>query len=230
MRGDHDGVPGLQGDEALEDGGGGGVGRGDDRADDADRLGDPLDAADGVLLDHAAGLGVLVGVVDVLGGVVVLDDLVLHQAHARLLDGHLGQRDAQLVGRHRRLVEDLVHLLLREGGIHLLGLPHEGELLGQLGCAPHDEGRAVIEDGLGLFGHERSFLCRVLPSLSYGQPQVETVSSNVHHRRYCDRLFSRNGYRSLVSAFLHAAAKSLERLPSLTTMSTFLRSQNLKVA
>ena len=56
-----------------------------------DGLGNLLDAVGGVLLDHAAGLGILVGVVDVLGGVVVFDDLILHNAHAGLVHGHLGQ-------------------------------------------------------------------------------------------------------------------------------------------
>ena len=157
VRRDHDGVAGLERDEALEDGGRGGVGRRDDRTDDADGLGDLLDASHGVLFDDTAGLGVLVGVVDVLGGVVVLGDLVLHTAHARLLDGHLGQRDTRLVGGHGRLEEDLVNLLLRKGCIDLLGLAHEGELLRQLLVAPYDEGRAIIKDGsAGLFRHQHS--------------------------------------------------------------------------
>ena len=53
-----------------------------------------LDAVGLVLLDDTAGLGILVGVVNIFGGVVVLDDLVLHHAHAGFLHGQLGQRDA----------------------------------------------------------------------------------------------------------------------------------------
>ena len=87
MRGDDDGVAGLQADKALEDRGGGGVGGRDDRTHDADGLGDLGDAVSIVTLDDTAGLGVLVRIVDVLGGVVVLDDLVLEDTAASLLDG-----------------------------------------------------------------------------------------------------------------------------------------------
>ena len=79
------------------------------------------------MLDHAAGLEALVLVVDVLGCVVVLDDLVFHDAHAGLFDRVLGQRDTRLVGRKRRLIEDLVHLLLGVGRKDGLGLAHLGE-------------------------------------------------------------------------------------------------------
>ena len=65
---------------------------------------------------------------DVLGGVVVLDDLVLHHAHAGLSLGHLGQRNPGLVRRHGRLLADLVHLLLGKGGKHCLGFPHLRQL------------------------------------------------------------------------------------------------------
>ena len=59
---------------------------------------------------------------------MVLDDLVFEHAALRLLDRHLGERDALLVGGHGGLEEDLVHLLLRVGGEDLLGLAHLHEL------------------------------------------------------------------------------------------------------
>ena len=71
------------------------------------------DAKGLVLLDYAAGLGILIGVVNVFGGVVVLDDLVLHHAHAGLLHGQLGQGDALLVGSDGGRQENAVYLLLR---------------------------------------------------------------------------------------------------------------------
>ena len=128
VRGDDDGVAGLQADQRLEDRGGGGVGRRDDGAHDADGLGDLGDAVGLVVLDHAAGLGVLVGVVDVLGGIVVLDDLVLEHTAAGLLDGHLSQRDTRLVRGHGGLEEDLVDLLLGVGSKNPLGGTHTSEL------------------------------------------------------------------------------------------------------
>ena len=66
--------------------------------------------------------------VDVLGGVVVLDDLVLEHAAAGLLDRELRQRDAGLVRGHGGLVEDLVDLLLREVRERLLRRAHAHEL------------------------------------------------------------------------------------------------------
>ena len=63
-----------------------------------------------------------------LGGIVVLDDLVLHHAHARLSLGHFGQGDPGLVRRHGGLLADLVHLLLGKGGVHRLGFPHLRQL------------------------------------------------------------------------------------------------------
>ena len=112
---DDNAVTGLERDERLEDGRGGGVCGGDYRADNAHGLGDLLDAGRLVALYDAAGLGVLKCVVDVFGGVVVLDDLVLHNAHAGLLYGHLGERDARTVGGEGRSLEDRIDLLLGIG-------------------------------------------------------------------------------------------------------------------
>lgn len=161
-RGDDDGVAGLQRDEALEDRGGGGVGGRDDRAHDADGLGDLGDAVGIVALDHAAGLGVLIRVVDVLGGIVVLDDLVLEHAAAGLLDGHLGQGDAGLVGCHSGLVEDLVDLLLGVGSKNPLGLTHVREL----GLKGFDRIYDFGGGGNGRFLRHSALLCekRVFPT------------------------------------------------------------------
>ena len=127
VRGDDDGVAGLQLISvlkiAVEVGG-----RRDDGAHDADGLGDLGDAVSLVALQDTTGLGVLVSVVDVLCGVVVLDDLVLKNAAAGLLDGHLRQRDTSLVGGHGGLIEDLVDLLLRVRSKKRLGLSHLSEL------------------------------------------------------------------------------------------------------
>ena len=130
----------LEREQRLENRGGSRVRRRDDGRDHAQRLGNAPDAERLVLLDHAAGLRLLVGVVDVFGGVVVFDHLVLHDAHARLLDGQLGQRDARLVGRHRRRAEDAVYLLLRIRGIGALRRAHALDGDGQRLHAVHDGG------------------------------------------------------------------------------------------
>ena len=127
VRADDDAVAGLQREERLEDRRGGRVGGRDDRADDADRLRPLLDAHGLVALDDAAGLRVLVGVVDVFRRVVVLDHLVLDDAHAGLLDRHLGERDARAVRREGGRLEDRVDLPLGVGGELPLRLADPGE-------------------------------------------------------------------------------------------------------
>ena len=127
MGADDDAVAGLEAQEGLEDGGGGGVGGGDHRGDDAHGLRDLHDAVSLVLFDDAAGLGVLIGVVDILCGIVVLDDLIFHHAHAGLLHGHFGQGDTGLVGGGGSGQEDPVYLLLGIGGKDRLGPADPGK-------------------------------------------------------------------------------------------------------
>ena len=127
MGADDDAVAGLEAQEGLEDGGGGGVGGGDHRGDDAHRLRDLHDAVSLILFDDAAGLGVLIGVVDVLCGIVVLNDLIFHHAHAGFLHSHFGQGDTGLVGGGSGSQEDPVYLLLGIGGKDRLGPADPGE-------------------------------------------------------------------------------------------------------
>ena len=129
VRADENRVAGLEAQQRLENRRGGRVRRRDDRRDKADRLGDLLDAERRVFLQHADRLRVAVGMVDILAGVVVLDDLILHHAHAGFLNRHFGQRDARLVGCHRRFEEDAVYLLLREFCKLALRLAHDGHAL-----------------------------------------------------------------------------------------------------
>ena len=65
-----------------------------------------------VSLYHTARHGVFVGVVDIFGSVVVFDNLVFHDTHARLLDSHFGKWNSRFVSSHSRFEEDFVYLLL----------------------------------------------------------------------------------------------------------------------
>ena len=129
---DDDAVPGFQTNQCLKNGRRGGIGCGNHRSDHTDGLRNALGAKGGVLLNDAAGLGVLIGIVDILRSKVVLDDLVLHYAHAGLLYGQFCQRDPHLVGSGGSSQEDPVHLLLGIFGKLLLGRPAPGHSLGQL--------------------------------------------------------------------------------------------------
>jgi hypothetical protein len=66
----------------------------------------------GIFVQNAAGLLVLVAVVDVLGSEVVLDDLVFNHAHPGFFNSHLGQGNARIRGSKRRATEDVIDLLL----------------------------------------------------------------------------------------------------------------------
>ena len=104
----------LQGDEGLEDGGGGRVGDRGDAGDHADGLGDLIDAHHIVFADDAHGLlaGQIVG--DVLAGEDVLGGLVFDQTTVGLLDGHLGEHQVLVQGCDGSLGHDVVNLLLIE--------------------------------------------------------------------------------------------------------------------
>ena len=117
---DDDAVAGLQGNQGLENGGRSGVRGGNDRRDDADRLGNALNAVGRVFLNDTAGLGILVGVVNIFSGIVVLDDLILHYAHTGFGYGLLGQRNAHLIGCGSGSQKNFIHLLLRISGKFLL--------------------------------------------------------------------------------------------------------------
>ena len=64
----------------------------------------------------------LVLVVDVFGGEVVFDHLVLQHPHAGFGDRQPGQFNPGAVGRKGRAPEDFIHLFLAEEGVGLLGL------------------------------------------------------------------------------------------------------------
>ena len=146
MGADDDPVAGLKAQQRLKDRGGGGVGRGDNSGDNADGLGDLYRAEHLVFLNNAAGLNILVGVVDVLRGKVVLYHLVLNNAHACFLDRHFSERDPRAARCCRGGKEDLVHLLLREGRKRLLRFSY---------CAQRrSKALGVVHDGIFFVAHK----------------------------------------------------------------------------
>ena len=114
-RPEDDRVARLRGDDRLEQHGRGRVRDGGDRQDHAHGFGHHVDPGVRVVLDDADGLLVAQVVVEELGGHVVLDDLVLEHAEARLLDGQRGELGRCLESRHRHRPHDAVDLLLVEG-------------------------------------------------------------------------------------------------------------------
>ena len=109
-----DRAAGLQCDQRLEDGGGGRVGDRGHASDDANRLGDFVDAQHVVLADDADGLLTSQIVGDMLAGEDVLGGLVFDQTTVGLLDGHLGEHQVLVQGCDGSLGHDVVNLLLIE--------------------------------------------------------------------------------------------------------------------
>ncbi|CCY18578.1 putative uncharacterized protein [Bifidobacterium adolescentis CAG:119] len=109
-----DRAAGLQCDQRLEDGGGGRVGDRGHAGDDANRLGDFVDAQHVVLADDADGLLTSQVVGDMLAGEDVLGGLVFDQTTVGLLDGHLGEHQVLVQGCDGSLGHDVVNLLLIE--------------------------------------------------------------------------------------------------------------------
>ena len=120
VRADDHAVSGFQGNEGLENGGGSGIGGGDDRSDHTDGFGDLLNTVGSVFFNDTAGLLILVGIVNIFSGIVVLDHLVFHDAHAGFGNGHFRQRNTGAVGGGSGGKEDAVHICLRKLGKALL--------------------------------------------------------------------------------------------------------------
>ncbi len=98
MRTDNDTVSGFQADKTFEDSGRCGVGRRDNSTYNSDRLRNFCDAVARILLNNAAGLNVLVRVVDVFGSVVIFDNLILYDTHFRFFNSHFRKRNSLLIG------------------------------------------------------------------------------------------------------------------------------------
>ena len=90
-----------------------GVCRGHDSGDNADGLSQNLDAVRVVATDNVARLDVAVCVINILGGILVLYDLIFDYAHARFGNRHFGKVEPVLVSRGSRRQKNLVHLFLR---------------------------------------------------------------------------------------------------------------------
>ena len=112
MGAENNAVAGLQADQSLEDGGGGGIGGRNHGTDNADGFGNLHHTVGGILFQNAAGLLMLISVIDILRSIVVLNDLIFHHAHAGFGNSHLSQIDTGLIGSSGSSQEDLIHLFL----------------------------------------------------------------------------------------------------------------------
>ena len=81
-----------------------------------------MNAERGILLQHAAGFGVFIRIVNIFGSIVVLNDLVFHDPHAGFCNCQLCQGNPLVVCSHGCGQENPIHLFLRIGGKKLLGL------------------------------------------------------------------------------------------------------------
>src|SRR5699024_4332380 len=100
------------------------IGGRNNSSDQTNRLGNLLNAVSGILLNESAGLGVFICIVNILGSVVVLNNLVLNYTHAGLLFSHLCQRNSCLVCCHGSGKKDFVYLFLCVSSKNFLCLAH----------------------------------------------------------------------------------------------------------
>mmetsp|Transcript_39773 Transcript_39773/g.78399 ORF Transcript_39773/g.78399 Transcript_39773/m.78399 type:complete len:208 (-) Transcript_39773:73-696(-) len=120
MGAEDDAVACLECQERLEDRSRGRVGRGGHPRNESHRLCHPHEPEAPIVLHYPASLRVLVGVVDVLGGELILDHLIFHHPHSCLLRRHLGKRNAGSRSCRGRHSEDDIDLLLGKAGVLLL--------------------------------------------------------------------------------------------------------------
>ena len=115
VRADDDTVTRLERKECFENGCGCGVCCGDNGCDHADRLRNFFDPCSFVFFDDTAGFRVSILIIDVLSGIVVLDDLVFGKSHARLFCRHDGERKSCFACRKSGCPENGVNLFLVVG-------------------------------------------------------------------------------------------------------------------
>ena len=131
VRRENDGVAGLQCQQHLINGGGSGVGGGGDGGDDAFWRSNAHGAEGLVFLDHAAGLLIAHIIPYMLGGVLILSNLIHHDTVTGLLTSHLGQRNAHFGHGHGGFFTDGIYLFLAKCAVELLCFTDNGERLFQ---------------------------------------------------------------------------------------------------
>ena len=109
----------------------------DNCGDHADRLCDLSDPCGFVFFDDATSLRIPVLIVDILCGIVVLNDLVFGKSHACFLCCHDGERESCFASRDRSCSEDSVNFFLTKLRILRLCGPDVGELSLKPGYAVH---------------------------------------------------------------------------------------------
>ena len=128
MRADDDGVAGLEGDQRLVDGGGSGIGGGQNGRHHAHRHADFDDLFFGQFAQDADGLHAAHAARQPVAVQQILDVLVFGVAVAGLFDGQIGQAFGIGARRRGHALDDGVHLLLGiravllPGGVRLLDL------------------------------------------------------------------------------------------------------------
>ena len=102
-------------DQCFENCGGSWVGGWNNRSNQTDWLCNLLDAVSCIFLDHTAGFGIAVCIVDIFCCVVVFDYLIFHNAHSGFFYCQFCQWDSCLVSSDSSSLENLIYLLLCVG-------------------------------------------------------------------------------------------------------------------
>ena len=124
-------ISGFQTNQGLENGGRSRVCGRNNGCNDTDWFCNPLGTECLVFFYDTASLGILVSVIDIFRCIVVLDDLVFHNAHASFCHCHLCQRNPCLIGCQCRCTENTVYLFLCVGSKFCLCCPKGCQFLFQ---------------------------------------------------------------------------------------------------
>ena len=124
MRTDNNPISCFQSNQSLKDCSGGRISCRDNRCDKSHRLCNFFDSVNRIFLNNIAGLCVFISIVNILGGIVVFDYLILNDSHSCLFDRHFCQWNTCLIGSNGCSFKYSVNLFLSVSGEKFLCFFH----------------------------------------------------------------------------------------------------------
>ena len=121
VRGEDNGVTGLQTDQRFEDSSWSRVSGRNDTANNTDWFSDSDGTKSVVFRQNTTGFFIFIGVVDIFRSKVVFDHFIFDDTHAGFGNGHFREWDSSICSSQSGGAEDFVYLLLSETGIFTLG-------------------------------------------------------------------------------------------------------------
>ena len=112
MGADNDAVSCLKRNKGFKNCSRRGIGRRNNRSDNADRLRNFLYSERSVVFKNSAGFCILISIVNILCCIMIFNNLILYDTHTRFSNSHFGKRNSRLVCSGCRGKKNLVNLFL----------------------------------------------------------------------------------------------------------------------